>query len=151
MPQYYIEGCHEAIIDPETFDYVQALLATRYSSYRSSTSIFSCKIKCACCDGWYGPKVWHSTDKYRRVIWQCNHKFDGQKCTSPHLTEEEIQGIFLKSANRIIDKEEIISACTSSRKVSNVIRPSKNSISRDFVPKKNLAASSESGMPMQAD
>ena len=29
-----------------------------------------------------------SNDKYRRVVWQCNHKFDGgEKCTTPHLDE----------------------------------------------------------------
>ena len=29
MPQYYVEGNHEAIIDPVTFDYVQAEMARR--------------------------------------------------------------------------------------------------------------------------
>ena len=33
---------------------------------------FSGKIKCGECGSWYGPKVWHSTDKYRKVIWRCN-------------------------------------------------------------------------------
>ena len=50
----------------------------------SGVTIFSSKIRCGCCGGWYGPKVWHSTDKYRRVIWQCNSKFkkdaDEQLC-----------------------------------------------------------------------
>ena len=48
---------------------------------QSSVGIFSSKIKCGDCGSWYGSKVWHSNDKYRRVIWQCNHKFDGgEKC-----------------------------------------------------------------------
>ena len=34
----------------------------------------------------YGSKVWHSTSKYRRVIWQCNSKFkNDEKCNTPHL------------------------------------------------------------------
>ena len=34
----------------------------------SGVSIFSGKIKCGECGGSFGAKVWHSTDKYRRVI-----------------------------------------------------------------------------------
>ncbi len=47
------------------------------SSRNSCVSIFSSKIRCGDCVSWYGSKVWHSNDKYRKVIWQCNHKFDG--------------------------------------------------------------------------
>ncbi len=111
IPQYYVRENHEAIIPPETFDMVQTLIAARTPGKNrvSSTSIFSSKIKCGCCGGWYGSKVWHSNDKYRKVIWQCNHKFEDQKCTSPNLTEDEIKDIFLRTANRIIsEKDEII-------------------------------------------
>ncbi|MBR0463200.1 MAG: hypothetical protein IJJ23_02285 [Clostridia bacterium] len=34
---------------------------------------------CGQCGGWYGSKVWHSTDKYCRVIWQCNAKSKEKK------------------------------------------------------------------------
>ena len=33
---------------------------------------FSSKIKCDQCGSWYGAKVWHSKDKYRRTIYRCN-------------------------------------------------------------------------------
>ncbi len=32
----------------------------------SGATIFSGKIRCGCCGGWYGSKVWHSNDKYRK-------------------------------------------------------------------------------------
>lgn len=68
-------------------------------------SIFSSKIICSDCGGWYGSKVWHSNDKYRKVIWQCNHKFDGEeKCSTPHLDEENIKQVFIKALN-ILGKE----------------------------------------------
>ena len=88
IPQYYVKGNHEAIIDEKTFALVQTKMAARTKGQNriSSVSIFSSKIKCGDCGSWYGSKVWHSTDKYRRVIWQCNHKFDGEKCTTPTLT-----------------------------------------------------------------
>ena len=87
---------------------VQTLMATRTKgrNRKSSVSIFSSKVKCGDCGSWYGPKVWHSNDAYRKVIWQCNHKFNGQKCTTPTLTEDEIKELFLRSANQVIDQKE---------------------------------------------
>lgn len=116
IPQYYVKGNHEAIIDEKTFALVQTKMAARTTGQNrlSSVSIFSSKIKCGHCGSWYGSKVWHSTDKYRRVIWQCNHKFDGEKCTTPTLTEEEIKRLFLQAANTAItEREELISVFES--------------------------------------
>ena len=52
---------------------------------------------------------WHSNDKYRRTIYRCNDKFNNH-CQTPHLTEDEIKGAFLRSVNQLIrNKEEVIS------------------------------------------
>ena len=78
VPQYYVENNHEAIISPQVFDWVQQEEIKRRRKGRGryrGVSIFSSKIKCAQCGSWYGPKVWHSTDKYRRTIYRCNGKF----------------------------------------------------------------------------
>ena len=113
VPQYYVEGNHPAIIDPAVFDNVQVLMQSRgeENSRNSCVSIFSCKIKCGDCGSWYGSKVWHSNDKYRKVIWQCNHKFDGgEKCSTPHLDEETIKGLFIKALNILCDDRDTIIA-----------------------------------------
>ena len=104
VPQYYVEGNHEAIIPPAVFDNVQVLMQSRGrgSSRNSCVSIFSSKIRCGDCGSWYGSKVWHSNDKYRKVVWQCNHKFDGgEKCTTPHMDEETVRQLFIKALNTI--------------------------------------------------
>ena len=77
---------HEAIISPQVFDWVQEEIKRRREgrSRYSGVSIFSSKIKCAQCGSWYGAKVWHSTDKYRRTIYRCNKKYDGHKCQTSH-------------------------------------------------------------------
>ena len=112
IPQYYVEEHHEAIIPPAQFDFVQVELARREQNGRySGVSIFSNKIKCGCCGGWYGSKVWHSTDKYRKVIYRCNRKYgkDTPPCNTPHLSEEEIKKLFLKALNALVEaKEETI-------------------------------------------
>jgi site-specific DNA recombinase len=111
VPQYYIENSHPAIVSVEIFEMVQHELARRKmkGGQHNGTNIFSGKIICGCCTGTYGSKVWHSNDKYRRVIWQCNAKFkDGNKCDAPHLTEDSIRQSFLKAYNRLLaDRQSI--------------------------------------------
>lgn len=113
IPQYYVENNHQAIIQPDVFDMVQRELARRGQnrSHHSGVHLFSGKIKCGQCGNWYGSKVWHSTDKYRCTIWQCNHKFGGdEKCGTPHLTEEDIQRYYLSAVNKLLtDRDDIIS------------------------------------------
>ena len=108
VPQYYVEGNHEAIISPAVFDMVQAELAkrTKGGSRYSGVSIFSNKIKCADCGGWYGSKVWHSTDRYRRVIYRCNRKYNGEKCETPHVTEEEVKAAFISAYNQLVTEKK---------------------------------------------
>ena len=79
----------------------------------SSANPFSSKIICGECGGFYGSKVWHSNDKYRRVIWQCDNKFKNKKkCKTPHLTEGQIKEEFVKSFNVLINnKDEVIKDC----------------------------------------
>jgi hypothetical protein len=86
VPSYFVEQSHPAIIDPVTFEMVQSEAARRKreGGRYSGVSIFSGKIKCGECGGFFGAKVWHSTDKYRRVIYRCNNKYDGHKCQTPH-------------------------------------------------------------------
>lgn len=113
VPQYYVEGNHEAIIDPATFDYVQAEMARRRKGRNrySGVSMFSSKIKCGECGCWYGTKVWHSTDKYRRVIYQCNHKYKGEKnCTTPRITEDEVKDVFVWAVNILLSEKDELAA-----------------------------------------
>ncbi len=115
VPQYFVERSHPPIIDPEEFELVQAEIARRKAIGRvySSSNIFSAKIVCSCCGSFFGSKVWHSTSKYRRVIWQCNHKFqNGEKCETPHLYEDAIKEKFIEVCNRIApDKADFIASC----------------------------------------
>ena len=94
VPQYYIEESHPAIIVPEEFELVQAELLRRQNLRRqyNGKSVFAARLVCGDCGNFFGAKVWHSNSKYRQVIWQCNHKFQGVcKCQTPHLQESVIQ------------------------------------------------------------
>ena len=107
IQQYYVDGGHPAIISPEVFDRVQTLIAAGRNRH-GCVHAFSGMIKCGDCGSWYGSKVWHSNDKYRRVVWQCNHKFEGEKCSTPHLDEDAIKRMFVAAINILArDKERL--------------------------------------------
>ena len=111
VPQYYVENSHAPIIPPDEWQSVQEEVQRRKALGKkyTSNSIFACKILCGDCGEFYGPKVWHSTDKYRTVIWQCNAKFKNEKrCRTPHLTEDAIRMRFVAAFNELITQRETL-------------------------------------------
>ena len=115
VPQYYVTDSHPAIIDRTEWKLVQEEMARRKArgSHHNSLRTFSSMIFCGDCGAQYGSKVWHSTDKYRRVIWQCNSKFSGgEKCRTPHLYETDIQRLFLSAISRFLsDRSALLEDC----------------------------------------
>ena len=107
--KYLVENDHEAIITPEQFEMAQQELEARRKENRqhSSKSIFTSKLVCGDCGCFYGSKVWHSTDKYRSVVWQCNNKFNAdEKCSTPHIKEGVIKAVFIKALNSIVTNKD---------------------------------------------
>ena len=123
VPQYFVENSHPAIITAETYDMAQAEITRRNakSGRQSGQHCFSGRVVCGECAGGYGSKVWHSTSKYRRIIWQCNDKFKNKaKCKTPHLSDEDLKRLFVDVFNKLYaeqaglmeDYEEIIAVLT---------------------------------------
>lgn len=119
IPQYYVEGSHEGIVSAEVFDLVQYEFQRRKELGRTYSSIspFSSRLICGECGGSYGPKTWHSNDKYRREVYQCNHRHgkrsgEGLGCKTPSLMEDEIKTAFIGAFNSCIkNRKEIIENC----------------------------------------
>ena len=112
VPQYYVTNSNPAIVSREIFDLVQSELEKRKGMrYTSSSSCFSSRIIYGDCGGVFGSKVWHSTSKYRCVIWQCNAKFkNGKKCITPHFYEDELKTLFVDAFNNLIAERDSIFA-----------------------------------------
>lgn len=111
VPQYYVENSHPAIIDPTEWDMVQGEFHRRKEANKRTTchSPFAGKVICGDCGEWFGPKVWHSNSQYRRIIWQCNHKFKGeQKCATPHLTEEALKDYSIIALSLLLKNREAL-------------------------------------------
>jgi len=112
LPQYYIENSHPAIINPETFDLVQSEIKKRQPDRRqlNNNSPFAAKIVCGECGGYYGSKVWHSTNKYQYRGWRCNRKYaNSVPCNTPRIREDELKAAFIRAFNRVLgDKSRYI-------------------------------------------
>ena len=115
IPKYYAQNSHPAIVSAEVFDLTQMEMEWRKSlngSY-SGKSCFASRVVCGDCGAFYGSKVWHSTDAYRRVIWRCNGKYIGEKkCSTPYVTQDELEKVFVSVMQRVLrEKEAITAAC----------------------------------------
>ena len=122
VPQYYVTDSHPAIIDKTEWENVQVEFAKRKAKGKKHLSAgpYSGKLICGDCGSILGSKVWHSTsEKYRRIIWQCNDKFTNEKkCTTPHLYEDDIKRLFLLALNELVkDKTTLIEDCEYMLKV----------------------------------
>ena len=124
LPQYYVEDSHPAIISREIFELVQQEKERRKRGVGrySGLDIFSSRIICGDCGHFYGPKLWHSNDKYRCIVYRCNQKYKkGEsriKCKTPHLREEQMKKCFIFAVNELIkNKREIIDNIETAKKL----------------------------------
>ena len=121
ISQFFVQGSHAHIIEPDEFDAVQAELERRNELGRpmGCGSPFSAKIVCGDCFGWFGPKIWGSNTKYRKTIWQCNDKYKGDhKCRTTHVTEADLKERFLAVWNSMAaNREELIADCRAAKAV----------------------------------
>ena len=106
MPKYYVEGCHEAIIDRETFLLVQEEIARRSSLYKAGKKrVYSSKyaltgnVICAHCDNIYRRVVW-SVGNEKPVVWRCVSRLTtGQERSARTVPEEDLHAAIASAVN----------------------------------------------------
>lgn len=112
VPQYYVEDSHPAIVNPDDWELVQEEVKRRKNlPFKTYDSPLSARLICGDCGSAFGPKVWHSTDKYRKVIWRCNNKYEDKtkKCSTPHVEEEQIKKLYLEALGEmLVVKDKVI-------------------------------------------
>ena len=92
LPQYYAENTHPAIIDHETYERVQALIAERREKANVQKDVtarypFTGLIVCGCCGAHY-----HRRTNPKRITWQCvTYLRRGKKhCAAKQIPEETL-------------------------------------------------------------
>lgn len=96
LPQYYVEKGHSPIVSDAVFDLVQKEHSRRNSFHKqySCQSVLSSKIICSGCGGFYGRKIAHSNDQYRKLFWRCNgfyHQGSHSPCVDDTVVRKACQ------------------------------------------------------------
>jgi DNA invertase Pin-like site-specific DNA recombinase/uncharacterized protein (DUF2384 family) len=116
VPQYFVEGSHDAIISPETFELVQSEIQRRAKLGKQLTSTdspFTGKVFCQC-GAVFGTKLWRDHSGKEKIVWQCKGRNRGT-CAAPYLTEEQLQQAFIRAFNQMLcDKTRYIEALEAS-------------------------------------
>ena len=121
LPMYLLPDHHDAIVDRQTFDAVQAEMARRNAgrspSRKNASTGRSCyaskyalseRLVCGECGTLYRRCVWAKRGR-RRVVWRCVSRLDyGTKyChNSPTLDEEPLRRAILAAINRAMSGGE---------------------------------------------
>lgn len=103
LPQYYVEDTHEAIIDMETFQYVQEEMARRkelgaFANKSLNITCFTSKLKCSKCGSSYVRNQRSNRTKYTStygdtiVVWVCGTtKKKGGRCSRKDIPERVLR------------------------------------------------------------
>ena len=106
LTKYYVKNDHPAIVTRQQFEEAQRIMSRPASATRNViTMVWSGKFICGECGAFFGPKVWHSTDKYRSIIWKCNLCNKGIWNVAgpiPSFSEKELAAICIGSLNLIL-------------------------------------------------
>lgn len=115
--QYYVKGCHEAIIPNEIYLRVQEEMARRGNLNKgkkkrtySSKYVLSNMVYCAECGDVFRRVHWHHS-KNKKVVWRCASKLEdtGVECDSRTITEDDLKGAVVKGINKLlVGKDDFI-------------------------------------------
>lgn len=128
--QFYVEGAHDPIVDPETFDRANELLTARREKIKTDaepqTYLFTGMIRCSECGAAYNRKKSNGG-----IYWVCVRHLEARElCDSHYIREERIQEAFTVMVNRLRFAE--------SRILKTMIRSLENAI--DTVRRNNEEA-----------
>ena len=118
VPQYYVEGDHEAIIPKELFMQVQAELVRRRVVHVSPTGkkrSFSCNhcfaqmIFCGDCGELYRRVHWNNHG-CKSIVWRCISRLEPtsaeKNCTNRTVNELLLQEITVKAFNQVLTERD---------------------------------------------
>ena len=121
-PMYLVQNNHEAIIDRETYDAVQAEVARRtalHSPSKNALTGLSCytskyalsdRVFCGECGTKYKRTTWSKKGK-KRIVWRCVSRLDyGKKYChdSPTVDEEKLQTAILAAINSAMSEKKVL-------------------------------------------
>lgn len=130
VPQYYVEGCHEAIIPREIYMQVQEEIARRANigTATGKRRVYSGKhalssfVYCSHCGDIYRRISWNNRGK-KTVVWRCVSRVEKKKsnicCPARTVSEEDLHAVVVMAVNYAFKEKEVVIASlkTSIQKV----------------------------------
>lgn len=116
VPQYYVEGSHEAIIPREIFLRVQEELVRRRvvnTSANGKKRSYSCNhcfsqiIICGDCGEMFRRIHWNNRG-CKSIVWRCISRLEptGHECHARTVNEQELEAIVVKALNELLSHRE---------------------------------------------
>ena len=118
-PQYYVEGCHDAIISRDIYMRVQEEMVRR-ANLRSGSEgkkkrIYSSKYAlsslCTCekCGDIYRRIAWNNRGKHS-IVWRCCTRVNNgpKACDAPTISEENLQGVVMRAINEVLGSKSTV-------------------------------------------
>lgn len=108
LPQYFVENSHEAIIDMETYQSVQAEIARRrelgaLANPHIHTSCFTSKLKCEKCGKSYRKNTWKRKND-SCIVWTCRTK--DEKSIKAYNAKNVPNEVLIQSCCKVLGIEE---------------------------------------------
>lgn len=117
VPQYYVEGSHPAIIDKDTWEAAQIERQRRkeYAAKHGLQKIdygirgnpLAGKIICGECGKYMGRRT--RIYKGKKLVWICANRYEEKGvrgCNSKHVNDEELNEVFIKTFNSMVENKE---------------------------------------------
>lgn len=116
VPQYYVEGDHEAIIPKDIFLLVQEELARRRAVHLSNNGkrrAYSCKhcfaqmVFCGDCGEFFRRVHWNNRG-CKSIVWRCVSRLEntGHVCRARTVNEEYLQEVVIQAINQVLCKKD---------------------------------------------
>ena len=129
MPQYYVEGDHEAIIPKDIFLLVQEELARRrrvHTTKNGKRRCYSCKhcfaqiVFCSECGEYYRRVHWNNRG-CRSIVWRCCSRLEntGHACRSRTVNETILEQVVIDAINQVLcQKNDFLKTLQSNMKTT---------------------------------
>ena len=129
MPQYYVEGDHEAIIPKDIFLLVQEELARRrrvHTTENGKRRCYSCKhcfaqiVFCGECGEYYRRVHWNNRG-CRSIVWRCCSRLEntGHACRSRTVNEAILEQVVVDAINQVLcQKNDFLKTLQSNMKTT---------------------------------
>lgn len=116
VPQYYVEGDHEAIIPKDIFLLVQEELVRRrvvHTSENGKRHCYSCKhcfaqiVFCGECGEFYRRIHWNNRG-CKSIVWRCCSRLEntGHACHSRTVNETVLEQVVIEAINRVLCQKD---------------------------------------------